>query len=671
MPSPISSKPLTLGDFQRFSEQSTASDTAIVGKKFLGSGLKTISSLSFQRALGGTSSIVADFKTALSQKYGKEIADFVFSSENERAALSQGLNKKTITAVLEKAETINSSSLRDDFFSYQAAICSKQQTIKSQIQQLTGSSRASAQKKYSEIQNAWRDCADLFDTWNSNNSETTSKTLTAYFKEKLATIDRLSRDIIPDTAEKILEKELHLTPEESRKSITSVRESLGAPLANEMLRHLPEHTKLTKMLKELVEEIADKATNQSESSSHAITPAEEEESALDSAWKDVPDSPEVMALHEAVNSQSEEHPHVKKFLDVLLVLPELLETKVAELSPTLQPFTTSSKELPPKSTFYVNQEGGTCVRGPEDQQGPQRSLEQQQAAAKLFFSSLEDCFGTELIATIVPPEQQEQPLTIEKTQEVFGKIRKTLQDINEFLKTNPLLITPEYIIGLATHPEAAIAARENHEQLAAEGNTWLRTVQEAGLCGMLLSGSKIGLALAGVCTPTLPCVALALGAATVDGYIMGRFIARESGASSNTQQEAGALGATSTVGSAAGLILQRVAQGAIGAYVPEIISSSVAEYGGSYVAMSLRNAALGGARTAELQYGSDHQQHSMSAEDVISLEPRLARLFGIELPSLSQLITAVLNIPGALGSASSSTVLPSATSSSSTTVHES
>ena len=544
-----------------------------------------------------------------------------------------------------------------------------------------------AKKKYSELQDQIEDFNNAITYFNCNLSDENLQMLEKYFKERLSNVDDLARQITnfsnlasePKDAQQqaieqaaiVLQEELHITSKEANQSITSVRDSLGDPLANEMLRHLPENTELTKMLKELVEEIADKAANQSESSSHAIAPAEEEESALDSAWKDVPDSPEVMALHEAANSQSEEHPHVKKFLDVLLVLPELLETKVAELSPTLQPFTTSSKELPSKSTFYVNQEGATCVRAPEDQQGPQPSIEQQQAAAKLFFSSLEDFFGTELIATIVSPEQQEQSLTIEKTQEVFGKIRKTLQDINEFLKTNPLLITPEYIIGLATHPEAAIAARESHEQLGAEGNTWLRTVQEAGLCGMLLSGSKIGLALAGVCTPTLPCVALALGAATVDGYIMGRFIARESGLSENIQQEAGSVGATSTVGSAAGIILQRVAQGAIGAYVPEIISSSVAEYGGSYVAMSLRNAALGGARTAELQHVSDDQQHPMSAEDVISLEPRLARLFGIELPSLSQLITAVLNIPGALGGAYSSTIVPSATSSSSTTDYES
>ena len=572
---------------------------------------------------------------------------------------------------MEKAETINSSSLRDEFFSYQVAICSKQQAIKSQIQKLTGTSLASAQNKYSEIKNAWRDCVDLFDTWHSNNSETTSKSLTEYFKKKLATVDRVSRDIIPNTAEKILEKELHLTPEASRKSITSARESLGAPLANEMLSCLAEHTELTNILNDIVDKIADKAVDHSESSSHIVAAAEEEESASDSVWNNIPDSPELMALDEAANSQSEEHPHVKKFLDVLLVLPALLEAKVAELSPILQPFTTSSDDLPPESTFYVNQDGAICIRALEDQQGPLPSLEQQQAAAKLFFSALEDFFGTELIGNIVPAEQQQQPLTIQKTHEVFDKLRETLQHINAFLETNSLLITPEYIVELATHPEAAVAAREAHQQLGAEGNIWLHAIQEVGLCGMLLSGSKIGLALASVCTPTLPCVALALGAATIDGYIMGRFIARESGVSQNTQQEAGALGATSTVGSAAGLILQRVAQGAIGAYVPEIISSSVAEYGGSYVAMSLRNAALGGARTAESQHGSDDQQHPMSAEDVISLEPRLARLFGIELPSLSHLIAVAANIPTALGGTSSSTVVPFATSPSSTTVHES
>lgn len=119
MPSPIASKPLTLDDFQKFSE--TANDTTVVGKKFLGSGLKAITSLSAQQALGDTSVIIADFKTALAEKYGAEIADFVFSPESERAALSQGLTKQTITAVLKKAKAITSSNLS----TYPIAFCTK------------------------------------------------------------------------------------------------------------------------------------------------------------------------------------------------------------------------------------------------------------------------------------------------------------------------------------------------------------------------------------------------------------------------------------------------------------------------------------------------------------------------------------------------------------------
>ena len=699
MPSPISSKPLTLDDFQRFSEIPSTSDSAIVGKKFFGGDLKQISSLGFQSAFGGTSEIVADFKKALSQKYGKEIAGFVFSPENERAVLSQGLTKKTITAVLEKAKAIDSSPVKKDFFAYQNAILTKQKVVKRQLLNLkkTGSTYyQDAKKCYAKIQESWNDCVDVFDEWCSNPSDETAKTLKQYFQENLTHIDNLARQLIDSTSKKppqvvatgvispgnaqqkiieqaaaVLEEELHLPPEKSRKSITSVCESLGAPLANQMLGHLPEHTELTKILKELVDEIANKRVDQHESSSHAVAAPKEEENDLDSVWKDVPDSPEVMALHEAVDSRLEEHPHLKKFLDVLTVIPELLEAKVAELSPILQPFTTPSNDLSPESTFYVNQDGATCIRDPEDQQGAQPSLEQQQTAAKLFFSALEDFFGTELIATIVPPEQQKHPLTIQKTHEVFAEIRETLQRINDFLETNPLLITPEYIVALASNPKSAIAAQKAHQQLGAEGTTWLRVIQEAGLCGMLLSGSKIGLALAGVCSPTLPCVALALGAATIDGYIMGRFIARESGLSENTQQEAGSVGAVSTLGSAAGLVLQRTAQGAIGAYVPEIVSSTAAEYIGSYAAIALRNAARGGTRATELQHVSDDQQHPMSAEDAISWEVRLGRLTGIELPSLSQLITIMSNIPAALGGASSSTVAPSASSSSSTMVHES
>ncbi len=651
MPSLISSQQLTLADFENFSQQSAPESTAIIGKKFFSNGLKTIFSLSFQRALGGTSSIIADFKTALSQKYGKEIADFVFSPESERNALSQGLTNKTITTVLEKAEAINTSPLRDEFFSYQAAICSKQQAIKSHIQQLTGNSLISTQKKYIQIKNAWGDCADLFDTWYSNNSETTSASLTKFFQEKLETVDRISREIITETAEKILREEFHLSSKETKNLLGSVEKSLGTPLATEMLILLPKHTELTKISKALVEEV--------------FKAIKEEERDQPSFLTDVPDTPEIKAFNEAINARIGENPRIKKFLDILNSIPESLEQTMTQLSPTLEAFAIRSNGGSPQSIFYMNEDGRICIDSSIDLERPYSSLEQQQAATRHFFSALEDFFGAESIAAIVSPEKQQQPLTIQNVHEIFDKIRNTFEQINEFLKANPLLITPEYIVELATHPEMALAAQKNHLQLGTEGNTWLRTAQEAGLCGVLLSGTKIGLALAGVCTPTLPCIALALGAATIDGYIMGHFIAGESGLSGNRQQEASIAGATSTLGSAAGLILQRSVQGSISAYIPEIVSSTVAEYGGSYAAMSLRSAVFAGERTAQQQL-EDIEQTSLTPENMISIEARLVHFFRLQ-PHISRLITTIENIPADLGGSSSVTVANSP----STIAHES
>ncbi|MCX6958337.1 MAG: hypothetical protein NT164_07365 [Verrucomicrobiae bacterium] len=116
MAASISSRSLKINEFQEFSESTTVRHGAIVGEKKIGSGLKAVSFLSFQRAFGGTYEIVNDFQKALSEKYGEEIANFVFSSDTQKEALSKGLNKETITAVLKKAEAVNNSPFKDDFF---------------------------------------------------------------------------------------------------------------------------------------------------------------------------------------------------------------------------------------------------------------------------------------------------------------------------------------------------------------------------------------------------------------------------------------------------------------------------------------------------------------------------------------------------------------------------
>lgn len=237
-----------------------------------------------------------------------------------------------------------------------------------------------------------------------------------------------------------------------------------------MLSHLPDHTQLTKILNGLVEEIADKAVDQSESSSHDVALSKKEDADLDSIFQDVPDSPYIVDLEKATRDELEKHPHLQKFFSVLDLIPELLEKKLSELHPTFQPFTELSNNFSAASTFYLNEHGTTCIHGPDDEQP---STEQQQAAAQRFFAALEDCFGKEAIEIIAPAEQQQQPLTIEKTHEVFDKIRDTLEHINEFLKTNPLLITPEYIIQLSSNPEAAIVAQQSYDELGTEGRTWM------------------------------------------------------------------------------------------------------------------------------------------------------------------------------------------------------
>ena len=162
MAASISSLSLKINEFQEFSKSSTASPGAIVGKKKIGSGLKAVSFLSFQRAFGGTSEIVNDFQDALSEKYGEEIANFVFSSDTKKKALSKGLNKETITAVLKKAEAVNNSPFKDDFFAYRTAIKKKQAAIKNHIKKLPEVSCVKHKNAYRESKAAWKDCSEIF-----------------------------------------------------------------------------------------------------------------------------------------------------------------------------------------------------------------------------------------------------------------------------------------------------------------------------------------------------------------------------------------------------------------------------------------------------------------------------------------------------------------------------
>lgn len=602
--------PLTLADFEYFSQEKTTHDTALIGKKFLGNGGKQISSLTLQRSSGGTASVVTDFKKALAQKYGQDVADFAFSSEIEKKALSQGLNKKTITTVLNKAITLTNSAFKSDFFEYQKVFDSKQEVIKRHLQNTEGASLVKAQTKYTEIKNTWRDCISTFYSLSPNATEATIATLQRHFTQEIQAIDQLAREIITNNAERIIQQDQGVSAEEAQEVIRLTTGHLGEELTLHLLGCLPDHEELARTINSILQE----ATEQ---------PPQQPFSSLSSDRAAATDAIATYTDSLSLETFYQNHPLIKEFVENLNLIPEQLKEKTERLHEALLPFTSFDATLPLNCSFYLSSESNTITIYSPQAALPPPSVEEQKRAAQQFFSTLKAFYGNRFIDTLFQPETQEQPLTIEQIQTVFRTLHETIPLICDALKKNPILITSHYILTLAYNEEAAIEAKANYEQLGAEGNTFLRTLREAGLCGIVFSGTKIGLAIASIAPPTAPCIAIAMIAAAVDGYLVGRFISSEEGRSRDIQHEAGEISAASTVGSAAGLIVQRTLQASINAYIPEVVSSTVAEYAGGYLALSLLHAAQTGAHTATADL-------SELAESDIFLEPRIARFFGLQ-----------------------------------------
>ena len=191
----FSTKSLALSDFESFSTASDFCEEAMIGRPLLGrSRFKAISSLSFQRYSGETASIVEDFKKGLAQKYGEEIAGFVFSQDKKQTVLSHGLTKKTIAAVLKKASTLKEAH----FFSYRQELETKEKVAIQVVEKLKETAcYAEAEEKYQELQSYIKDFNNTLTCFESelNLSDKKLEMLQSYFKEKLSDVDVLARKI--------------------------------------------------------------------------------------------------------------------------------------------------------------------------------------------------------------------------------------------------------------------------------------------------------------------------------------------------------------------------------------------------------------------------------------------------------------------------------------------
>jgi|GEM_PF-2838152 len=680
MPS-TSSNSLSIADFENFSQRTSTSESAIIGKKLFGSGAKKISSLNFQLGSGGTSSVIEDFRNALIGKYGEEIADFVFSSENEKAALSQGLNKKTIQAVLNKAEAVKKSH----FFSYQKAIDNTQKLVEKKICQLPESSRANISGEFFKIKKDWAACcANAFSWENSGTPKMSPEDLTIYFQEKREVIDKLAKEIVIEDVTRIFQSDLKMPLEQAREAIASLRATLGDRLALGLLEDMSEQHFSIHQLDAIVKEILITAKEGRASLfvppsniTTTITTSEEKEELSSHRSSIISEQGEKdpYFIHEVDDSAAlkallEKHPQLQQVLNNLTATPEILKTKTDLLNKQLQPFVDLLANTAPENYFYLPNDNSKTVAlySPSDRNLPSPTQEQKESAAQQFFSALKEFYGAALIDAIVPADQQKQLLTVQQAREVFTKLHETHQKTAEFLKKTPIIITPEYLAALACNPQEALVIRNSHEQLGKEAQTLINTLREMGICGMIFSGTKIGLAIAGVCTTTPACIVLALTAAAADGYMIGRLVTREEGLSSGMQHEAGTITAISTTGSATGLILSRILQPLISAYVPEVVTATIGtigEYGGSALALALRNATNGGARIAQQQEHSNVDDMNHKPEEDVFLETRVARWFGLQ-SYIDALTTSIGNFVGLTNTSSTTATSSSSTNNSNT-----
>jgi len=195
----FSTKAVALSGFEQFSVHSDFPDEAIIGRPLFSlfgkSRFKAISSLSLQRYSGETASVVNDFKKSLSEKYGAEIANFVFSHQYEQAALLQGLTKKTIQAVLKKAAVLK----KTDVLSYRQLLQTKDKVAIKVVEKLKGKScYEEALKKYQVIQAQLQEFDETLTYFEPDltSGKVLLEKLQRDFQEKLTHVDGLTRSIM-------------------------------------------------------------------------------------------------------------------------------------------------------------------------------------------------------------------------------------------------------------------------------------------------------------------------------------------------------------------------------------------------------------------------------------------------------------------------------------------
>lgn len=611
MPTRIAPDLNELSIYQEFVDRTTIRDDEIVFSvdktKDSPASLKSASTqTTFQkiyRWLFGQkkSDIVNEFSAALEAKYGKEIASFAFSETQKTQALNAGLSKRIIAEVLKNASFARDA--QDDFEAY-ASMAETNINIATEADieiEITA-----LREKFQKVQDfANRPLSDFknVDTLQAALHEamrvaTTSKDI---LQEKVpASLKLQSPIIIPPDAEETRRTTFY-SKDTDRGSISPTTVAIDTDFDGRSL-----------------------------SRSSSLAHSDE----IESTWKEIPDAPiSEKAFQTGLEITRRQHQEVMSELKRRFERnPKALEAQLTELAgAVIEAIQKAAPELmafahhvddDPSNHFCLDTDGTIIVR-PADSANSKLTAEEvaqeNQKVWRLFYSTLETCYGKPLLERMIPKEQREElfstPLTTGYVKQAFEEMQHALEIDLKFLTNQPFIVDDAYYSALLNDQELLEKALQAEREAAARGTSSIEIGRKLFDVGVLTAGYHAGgLVAAGVATTVttitgvaVPIIPLTFVASTLCSWMAGRIVG------SRTSQEVGSFAAnraaTYTIGAAGTEIASKPLIDSLRDYLthclahltvgPEsadaiaFLTQFALEEGGSIIADNIRHACIG------------------------------------------------------------------------------
>lgn len=448
------------------------------------------------------SDIVQDFSAALEAKYGKEVASFAFSQNQKQQALNAGLSKRVIAEVLKNADLARSA--QDDIKAY----------LDMASMNIEMAQRVHPEIDLSELHGKFQKIRD-FASWQLNQFEDIAA-LQAALEEAISVANN-SKQLLNSQMPAALKTELPIEKStEHRLSFSPTTVALEEDLDN--WEAFPRTSSLT-------------------------------ESDIDNILIEVPDAPITEESLQA--SLAATHLQHQKVMSELIkrfeTHPKALEAQLASLTAAIvQAIQQTVPELAafahhihddPSLCFHLDANGAVVVRpvNSADTASP-LTKEENQKVWHQFCTTLEKCYGKQLLEQMMPDEKREElflsPLTVAAVKYFFDDIQRALEADQDFLKNQPFLVDDKYYNALLANPKLFQRALEAEQAAATNGTLSIQLARKLFDIGVLTAGGHAGSAIAGGIATTIftatgvavPIIPLTFVASVLCSFVAGRIV---------------------------------------------------------------------------------------------------------------------------------------------------